>query len=251
MFQQTVTETCFFLPDDGDSAKSQFLQLLHSPGETWISAYGFTLPELAAEIKAADANGVLIHLLLDHTQACGPAEKAIVQDLAATLLHGDITITTAGENSHATTQIHHWKAMVVDALDGGEPYCWRGSVNFSPSGFNQGNEASCFRSAIWGGKFIAVFDEHRNWAREHEPQYQPYAVRATAPVPPAPVETIPLPAGVHVGDTETSLPLPDGRIMKTVKHADGSLTQEFYGSDGKLQFPITTTNMDGSTEVAS
>lgn len=216
MFQQTVTETCFFLPDDGDAAKSQFLALLHSSGETWISAYGFTLPELAAEIKVADANGVIVHLLLDHTQACGLAEKPIVQDLAATLLHGDITITTAGAGSHQTTQIHHWKAMVVDALDGGEPYCWRGSVNFSPSGFNQGNEASCFRSAIWAGKFIATFDEHRNWAREHEAQYQLYGVRATAPVcdTPTPVETIPLPAA-------------------------------------PAAFPVVTTKPDGSIEVAS
>lgn len=228
MFDQTITERCFFLPDDGDAAKSQFLQLLHSPGETWVSAYGFSLAELVEEIKAADANGVLIHLLLDHTQACGPTEKAIVQDLAATLQHGDITITTAGQGSHQATQIHHWKSLVVDALDGGEPWCWRGSVNFSPSGFNQGNEASCFRSAIWAGKFIAVFDEHRAWARLHEAQYQPYLSRASAPMPTesAAEETIPLPAAPSPDDRDSVVP-------------------------GSVQFPVVTTAADGSVEVTS
>lgn len=194
---ENKNEDCYFLPDDGEEALARFLSLLHDPGETWISAYGFTLPALFQEIKAADARGVIVHLLLDHTQASGPAEKAALQDLGASLQHGDITITTAGAGSHQTTQIHHWKAMVIDALDGGEPWVWRGSVNFSPSGFNQGNEASVMRSAVWAGAFIKEFDEHRDWARLHEPQYQLYGVRATAPEPTpavAPTEPIPLPS---------------------------------------------------------
>jgi len=54
-----------------------------------------------------------------------------------------------------------------------------------------------------------------------------------------------------VADTETSVVLSDGRTLKTITHPDGSVTEEYFGTDGKLQFPVVTENPDGTREVAS
>jgi hypothetical protein len=167
-----VTETDYFLPEDGPAAEAAFLELLAKPGEAWVSAFGFTLQPLFDEILAADAKGVPIHLLLDHSQAMGHAEAPKVKALAEGLHHGDLTVTTAGINSGAPRQIYHWKGMVVAAADGGEPFCWEGSVNFSGSGWMQGNSARLFRSEAWAAVFVANFTAHRDWARRFEAQFQ-------------------------------------------------------------------------------
>ncbi len=164
--------TAYLLPEAGPDARQDFLSLLHSPGETWISAYGFTLQEMFEEIKAADANGIPVHILLDHTQATGHAEAPLVKDLAGSLVHGDVTITTAGIGSASKSAIWHCKGMVVAPVDGGEAHCWSGSVNFSASGWDQGNHAFRFRCDAWATAYIAQFLRHRQYAREFEPQYQ-------------------------------------------------------------------------------
>jgi hypothetical protein len=43
MITITVSETDFFLPEDGSAAEKQFLDLLSKLSEVWISAFGFTL----------------------------------------------------------------------------------------------------------------------------------------------------------------------------------------------------------------
>jgi hypothetical protein len=172
VIQIDVTETDYFLPEDGAAAEAAFLELLQSPGETWVSAFGCTLAPLFDSVAAADAAGVPIHLLLDHSQSQGHAEAPKVKALAHTLRHGDLTITTAGGGSAEPSQIWHTKGMVVAAADGGAPWCWEGSVNFSASGWKQGNTARLFRSKEWAEAFIQQFTVHRDWARHYEPQYQ-------------------------------------------------------------------------------
>lgn len=173
MITITVTEKDFFLPEDGDAAKKEFLNLLSKLSEVWISAFSFTLQPMFDELKKADASGAKIHLLLDHSQSIGQAEASKVKDLAASLKHGDVTITTAGINSGAPDQIWHWKGLVVTPTDAKEKHCWEGSTNFSLSGWLQGNSARLFRSDAWAKVFIAQFEAHRAWARANEPQYQP------------------------------------------------------------------------------
>lgn len=172
MITETVTEDCYFLPDDGIMAKARLLELVAGPGETYISAYAFTLPELYGAVKAADAHGVPVHLLLDRSQSCGHTEAPMLKALAEGLKCGDVTITTAGGGSASTGQIYHWKALVILATDGGAPWCVEGSTNLSASGFQQGNSFRVFRSAPWSDAFIANFKEHQAWARTHELQYQ-------------------------------------------------------------------------------
>jgi hypothetical protein len=62
--------------------------------------------------------------------------------------------------------------MVKEAVDGGEPWCWEGSVNFSDSGWFQGNSARLFRSKAWADAFIAQHELHREWALTNEARYQ-------------------------------------------------------------------------------
>ena len=172
MFTITVTETDYFLPEDGTSAEQDFLGLLGKFSEVWICAFGFTLQPMFAALKAADAAGAKIHILLDHSQEAGKAEAPEVQDLVNHLQHGDVTITTAGVHSGRPSQIWHWKGMVVTAAEGRENHCWEGSTNFSQSAWFQGNSARVFRSNVWAQKFIEQFEAHKAWALKNEPQYQ-------------------------------------------------------------------------------
>ncbi len=172
MITLSITETDYFLPEDGSTAQAKFLELLRNFTEVWICAFGFTLQPMFDELKAADKAGAKIHVLLDHSQAQGTAEKPKVQDLVANLKHGDVTITTAGVNSAQPDQIWHWKGMVVTPKDGGETYCWEGSTNFTQSAWFQGNSARFFRSNLWAQTFIKQFQAHRAWALAHEPQFQ-------------------------------------------------------------------------------
>ena len=171
MFTISITETDYFMPEDGTTAEQKFLALLANPGEVWMSAYSVTLQPMFGELLKADARGVKIHLLLDHSQEAGRAEAAQVKDLATRLKHGDVTITTAGINSRAPSAIWHWKGFVVKRA-GGQYDCWEGSTNFSQTAWLQGNSARTFPSATWAEKFIQQFEAHRQWARAHEPQYQ-------------------------------------------------------------------------------
>lgn len=180
MIQITTNETDFFLPEDGVIAEQAFLELLNNPGETWIGAFGFTLQPMFDAIKAADARGVKIHLLLDHSQSSGHAEAPKVKDLVNSLKNGDVTITTAGLNSGKPSQIWHFKGMVVSMLPtdvlGGMTTpvqaCWEGSTNFSESAWFQGNSARIFANQQWAETFVAQQEAHTHWARDNEPQYQ-------------------------------------------------------------------------------
>lgn len=187
--------TIYLLPEDGPLARAVFVGLLKSPGETFISAYGFTEDDLINAIYAADSSGVAVHILLDHTQSCGRTEAPKVKRLAESLKNGDVTITTAGVGSGCPSQIWHDKAMVVRATDGGEDFIWWGSVNFSDSGWDQGNIACLLRSTAFANALVAQVEAHISWARKHEPQYQ-IPVPAVLVTGPATVEVPPGTAAV-------------------------------------------------------
>lgn len=187
MLEITIKEKDFFLPEDGAEAETVFLNMLNDGySELWICAFGFTLQPMFDAIKAADAKGMKVHILLDHMQEAGHAEAPKVKDLVDSLKNGDVTITTAGINSGKPSQIWHWKGMVAKyndgntdierfgALGGTTPayFCWEGSTNFSESAWFQGNSARIFASDEWATKFIAQQLAHIAWARENEPQYQ-------------------------------------------------------------------------------
>jgi hypothetical protein len=168
----TVTETDYFLPEDGQAAKEAFLALLDQLTEVWICAYGFTLQSMFGELKRADAKGATLHVLLDHSEAETMAEAGKVRDLVSNLKRGDVTITTAGANSQRPAYIWHWKGRVIKPAAPQAFQCWEGSTNFTESAWFEGNSARSFRSDLWAQTFIHQFEVHRAWALANEPQYQ-------------------------------------------------------------------------------
>jgi hypothetical protein len=173
-FEETVTVERNFLPEAGPSAHARFLDMLHNPGETWIFAFTLNDPDLLDEIDKADANGVVGHLLIDHTQFTTPGEHQLLLTHLARWKHWDVTITTAGIGSSQKSQIWHYKVAVVDDVEGGEPLCMEGSCNLSgaKTGWAEGNLVSFFRSAKFAGAVVAEYLKHRDWARENEARYQ-------------------------------------------------------------------------------
>lgn len=162
--------TIFLFPEDHVIGKDAFLGLIANPHETYIFAYNFSLPELLQEIKKADDAGIAIHCLIDHVQFNGPSEKEAVTKLGLSLKHGEIIVTTAGVNSDAKGQIWHYKTIVTLNPEG--PQCWEGSVNFSSSGFSQGNSAMLFTSQEYADAVVAEFKVHKEWALATHPEYQ-------------------------------------------------------------------------------
>ncbi|RDI65620.1 phospholipase D-like domain-containing protein [Nocardia pseudobrasiliensis] len=143
--------TCYLMPVDHDEARQRFLDLIAGPGETWIIAYGFTLPGAIDELLAAHGKGVRLHLYLDHTQSAGATERPLVQRLVDAGIEVTIGTSTSGSK-----YICHTKGFVTDAASG--PQCWEGSVNFSTSGWLQVNTAMQFSSRPWRDHFVAQFD---------------------------------------------------------------------------------------------
>ncbi len=172
-----LSETDYFLPEDGPQAEADFLSLVRTPGRVFIAAFGCTMPELFDALKMHDAAGHPCALLLDHLQSMGHAEARDLDDFFFASKFADVTITTAGINSRQPSQLWHIKGAVVVPSDGSVPLCWEGSVNFSPNGWAQGNTARSFRSQEWAAAFLVLFNRHRAYARESEAQYQRFADR--------------------------------------------------------------------------
>lgn len=162
-------ELDFFLPDAHAAASQQIVQLINNNCTTiWISTYELTYTPLVEALESAAKNGAVIHILLDvstYTQLSAEEKeelKALADIISAN--KGDITLTKAGDKSPEPNNIWHWKAMVVEAADKGQAYCWEGSTNFTYAGWDEGNSARLFRSDIWAEAFIQQFNANKNWA---------------------------------------------------------------------------------------
>ena len=82
-FEITTSVTCYLLPQDGEEAKAVFFKNLLDPGETWIIAYSFTLPDMLHELLAAHQKGLPVHIYLDRSQEVGRTEMPLVEQLAS------------------------------------------------------------------------------------------------------------------------------------------------------------------------
>ena len=170
-FQITTTVTCYLLPQDGQVAQADFLQHLLDPGETWIIAYAFTLPDMIHELLEAHTKGLPVHIYLDHSQAVGTVERPLVQQLVTAGM--EVTIGTSPAGSKF---ICHTKGMASDpAAKGGALWCWEGSTNFSLSAWQQVNTAMVFASQPWRDQFVAQFEAIRDfaWSNERDLQLMP------------------------------------------------------------------------------
>ena len=168
-FQITTTVTCYLLPGDGATAQADFLQHLTDPGETWIIAYAFTLPDMIKELLQAHKQGLPLYIYLDSSQAEGNVERPLVQQLVNAGI--EVTIGTSPAGSQF---ICHTKGIVSDrAPDGkGTLWCWEGSTNFSLSAWKQVNTAMVFASQQWRNEFVAQFEALRDFAWTNERSMQ-------------------------------------------------------------------------------
>lgn len=159
-------EVCYFLPEDGNIAKQDLLKQFDLPNlkEIYIKAYAFNWDDLLTKVKEVDQKGIQVHILADYVQSRGPSAWDKLVDLHKTLKNGELILTTAGANSPSTSQIWHSKAITFLQSNNEEPTNWEGSVNFSGSGWEQGNTASIFSSQIWSDNFISHFKIHKQWA---------------------------------------------------------------------------------------
>ncbi|HEV2422233.1 MAG TPA: phospholipase D-like domain-containing protein [Candidatus Acidoferrales bacterium] len=215
-FQITTTVTCYLLPQDGAQAKADFLKHLLDPGETWITAYAFTLTDMINDLIAAHKAGIPLHIYLDHSQEVGKVEKPLVQQLVGAGV--EVTIGTSPAGSQ---YICHTKGMVSDpAAKGGSLWCWEGSTNFSLSAWQQVNTALVFASQQWRDEFVAQFEALVEYAWTNEKSMQ---------LMPAP----PLDVGKAPAATRARYGLTPARNSGGGRATSGKLTGNSKGKSGK------------------
>jgi hypothetical protein len=167
-FVITATVTCYLLPDDGPASRAVFLQHLLNPGETWITAYAFTLPGMIQDLLQAHKQHIPLHLYLDYSQSVGKVEHPLVQQLVTAGL--EVTIGTSPAGSRF---ICHTKGIVSDpGTKSGSVWCWEGSTNFSVDAWQQVNTALVFASEPWRNEFVAQFEALRDFAWANERNLQ-------------------------------------------------------------------------------
>lgn len=145
-----------------DDTTGAFLALLRAAKQSaLISIYGFTLAEAADVLIAKHQAGVSVRILFDHTQACGPSERAQVARLAAAgVPHWIGTSPKAG-------QILHSKVTVVDGV-----LTETGSWNYSASASKEFNTLVLAKDPQGGAKLTAYVETLIAWVQEHDARWQ-------------------------------------------------------------------------------
>ena len=160
-----------WLPDDAAEAELAYLQILHSPGDTYTDLFGENWEDYADEIIKADANGVLIDMNIDHIEAETPTVKPVLAKMKtafeSTKTGSVITIVSAPSG-----KIWHFKSTIVEAVDGGEAWCVTGSTNVTKVAFAEGNHLLIFRSDVFANRQIAEHKAIASYQRIKNPQWQ-------------------------------------------------------------------------------
>jgi len=161
----SINETVYILPEDGDVAKKNLLELFDDPDidSVYINAYGITLSSLAEKIKKLDSNGIHVEILSDYVQSRGKTAWAIAKDIHENLKFGSITLTTAGINSDNPGAIYHHKNITF-RFKNKPAINFMGSANFSSGSWSQGNVCQIFESQEFSDKIVEYFKAHKEWA---------------------------------------------------------------------------------------
>ena len=169
----STNEVCFFMPEDGIIAQENLLKELSNIdlAAVYIKAYAFNWDDFLNKVKELDSKQIPVYILADYVQARGPGAWDKLVDLHKSLKYGSLILTTAGINSISTGQIWHSKAVSL-VYRNRAPKNWAGSVNFSASGWTQGNTSRLFESQTWSDEFIKHFKIHQSWALTNQPQKQ-------------------------------------------------------------------------------
>ena len=165
MITATAPTRIYLLPDEADTAKSALLGILANPHETWISAYGLSFGPLVERICAAAKSGVVIHVLLDHTQAAGKSTAAYLPTLTAS--HIDVAIGC----SRIAGAINHDKTIVSIDPKGASAVGF-GSLNFTQPAFNENNLYAVSADPVLAAALAARIAQQIAWNRAMHPDWQ-------------------------------------------------------------------------------
>lgn len=152
-----VRDATFFAPYD--DVASQLVALAHSATSSiHIDIYGFTYGPLMDALITAHQRGVNVHVVADHSQAEGTAERPAIQRLVDAGIDVLITVSSRGA-------IDHSKYLLVDAelgIAAPQSAVGFGSFNFSESATKQDNTFSVRNDAQLVAAFLA------NWQQVHD-----------------------------------------------------------------------------------
>lgn len=168
----TFYKTVFAPYDDPDPANELVNGVAASTSEIKIDIYGFTYRPLMDALIAAHSRHEGVHIVADHTQAEGTAEKPELQRLVDAGI--DLVVGTSSRGG-----IDHSKYIVID----GKTVIF-GSFNFSQSALAQDNTVTITNDGAMVTTFLA------NWQRVHDdaagkhPEWQlsPSASQPVVPV---------------------------------------------------------------------
>ena len=156
------TQNRYWTPDDAEVALAAILALITgAKAQIRVCAYGFTDPRITAALIERRQAGVDTALLLDYTQACGPAEVAQVKRLKA----ADVPFWVGtSEKNHA---IRHSKNIIAD----GE-WAEIGSLNYSQTAFDQNNTVEIVRDRELATEALRLWNKSKQWILDHQSDKQ-------------------------------------------------------------------------------
>lgn len=129
MIEFIIALSTYFTPYQAVEAEAQFISMIDSAKrKIRVCAYGFTDPQVTDALIRAKKRGVDISVVMDATQAAGPHQKPLVDQL----LKARIPVAIGKSAKH--NQLIHAKFVVVD-----DRYVEDGSWNYSPSASDQDN----------------------------------------------------------------------------------------------------------------
>ncbi len=164
----TISERVLFAPFDETAA--EFLAFVGSATKSLaINIYGFHLPPLTDLLIAKHRAGVMVSLILDHSQEAGRAEGAEVAKLVA----AGVPLLVGTSPVHR--QILHAKFTVVDGT--AVEY---GSWNYSLSASQQSNDLHFTTSEEIAREYLKHHDTIRTFIVLHEMAMQPAGVSPAA-----------------------------------------------------------------------
>lgn len=150
----------YLLPERAEEARSALLRILQDPHPTWMSCYGLSFEPLVDEVLTAHARGVEVHVLVDHTQACGPSVRPVVQRLV------DAGVDVVIGVSEVHGRIDHDK-LIVSLAPEGAAAVGNGSLNFTNPAFDENN-----MFYVWTDRSAAEYLAQRIVDQHEHPEWQ-------------------------------------------------------------------------------
>jgi len=176
----SVTVATWFAPFDDTQA--EFLRFVGDAQHSIRTViYGYHLPTLTDLLIAKHRAGLVVELILDHSQAEGRAERSEVQKL----IDADVPLLIGTSPVHR--QILHSKFTVVDELA-----VEFGSWNYSLSASAQSNTMSEIRHDEYAQTFLQHFDRLRAFIQLHEMAMQAPGEAELAPALPGDADPPPI-----------------------------------------------------------